>query len=201
MQNKLLDQNFIDSACLSQPLPAQWDGLPAAALPKRLLQKILNFLLLFAGLWLLSQTVRLSLPWDWLAGGLLSLLVLQLALLPMQVRRYRYLLRQLDVLQQQGLFWRSAVLIPLCRVQHVTLAQGPLQKLFGLATLRVYSAGGAAAEMRLADISHAQAKLLSELLSQLIPTDSCGVVQATSTTQQTTEPETAVCNAGGADGN
>lgn len=186
MQNQLLEQSFIDSACLSLPLPQQWAQLPAAALPKRLLQKGLQTLLLLLGLGLLSQTVRLPLPWAWLAMALLALMLVQLLLVPVQLRRCRYLLRQLDFMLQQGLFWRSAVLIPLCRVQHVTVSQGPLQKLFGLATLRVYSAGGTAAEIRLADIRQPDAMLLSEQLSLLIPSKASA--SAAGTPAATTEP-------------
>jgi membrane protein YdbS with pleckstrin-like domain len=65
--------------------------------------------------------------------------------------------------------WRKAVLIPLQRVQHVSISQGPLQKRFGLATLKVYTAGGLDAEASLADIEHQLAQALSEQLSRLIP--------------------------------
>lgn len=67
------------------------------------------------------------------------------------------------------MLWHKAVLIPLHRVQHVTISQGPLQKRFGLATLKVYTAGGLDAEATLADIEYGVAQALSEQLSQLIP--------------------------------
>jgi len=60
-------------------------------------------------------------------------------------------------------------LIPLTRVQHVTVSQGPLQKQFGLATLKVFTAGGLQAEAALSDIDYELAQSLCQQLSQLIP--------------------------------
>lgn len=42
---------------------------------------------------------------------------------------------------RRGVWWRSVVTVPLSRVQHTDVNQGPLQRRFGLATLVVHTAG------------------------------------------------------------
>lgn len=169
MTNQLIDSGFLDDACLSAPLPEQWRKLPAAALTKRRLA-VLLFALAVTVVILLLQMWRGSHWFFWMLLTAVALLFLtRWYVLPLQVRRTRFLLRTQDFLMQSGVLWRKAVLIPLQRVQHVTISQGPLQKRFGLATLKVYTAGGYDAEAALADIEYPLAQTLSEQLGRLIP--------------------------------
>ena len=57
-------------------------------------------------------------------------------------KRIKYALREQDISLQSGLIFRSLACQPILRVQHVELKRGPLARLAGLASLRVYSAGG-----------------------------------------------------------
>lgn len=172
MTNQLLDAGFLDNQCLSGPLPEEWLALPTVALAKRRCSWLFTLLIVVCGL-MVAQ-------WWWHSHWLFPLFLACWGLtgllfmaswfyLPLEIRHTRYLLRTQDFLLQQGIFWRKAVLIPLHRVQHVTISQGPLQKRFGLASLKVYTAGGMDAEAALADIEYRVAQALSEQLSQLIP--------------------------------
>jgi membrane protein YdbS with pleckstrin-like domain len=169
MANQLLDAAFVQDECLSAPLPQEWQHLPDEALSKRRwlwlgltllpLAVFVMLILLREGEWALYVMLAVTV----LCGGLLQLW------LPLQLRRTRFLLRRQDFLLESGVWWRQAVLIPLTRVQHVTVSQGPLQKQFGLATLKVFTAGGLQAEAALSDIDDELAQLLCQQLSQLIP--------------------------------
>jgi membrane protein YdbS with pleckstrin-like domain len=171
MTNQLLTSKFLHDSCLTAPLPDDWSYLPAPALTKRRW--------LWLGLALLPAIILLVLvllsPQEpGLYAVLAVVLLLGVALqlwLPLQVDRTRFLLRQQDFLFESGVWWRRAVLVPLTRVQHVTVSQGPLQKQFGLATLSVFTAGGEHAEASLADIDYQLAQTLCSQLSQLIPTE------------------------------
>ena len=77
-------------------------------------------------------------------------------------RRIFYGLREHDVLLRSGLFVRQLVIQPLVRLQHVSVNQGPLEKQFGLATLRVYSAGSGAATFAIPGLPLATAESLRE---------------------------------------
>ncbi|ALN93863.1 PH domain-containing protein [Lysobacter gummosus] len=59
-------------------------------------------------------------------------------------RRYRNTLWRLDehgFAVRRGVAWRRETLVPLARVQHLDLKHGPLQRMRGLATLVVHTAG------------------------------------------------------------
>ena len=53
----------------------------------------------------------------------------------------RYAVRDQDVIVQTGIFWRKETIQPIVRIQHVEQTQGPLDKRFGLYTLKLFSAG------------------------------------------------------------
>ena len=42
---------------------------------------------------------------------------------------------------RRGVFWRTETLVPRSRVQHVDVNHGPIDRYFGLATLKVHTAG------------------------------------------------------------
>lgn len=169
MTNQLLDTGFLDDQTLSGPLPDEWLLLPAPALAKRRWVWLLSLVVVAFG-FMMMQWWRGSHWIFWLLWGFTVLIFLSRWFwLPLQIRHSRYLLRTQDFLLQSGVLWRKAVLIPLQRVQHVTISQGPLQKRFGLATLKVYTAGGQDAEAALADIEFAVAQAFSEQLGRLIP--------------------------------
>lgn len=52
-----------------------------------------------------------------------------------------YAVREHDLILQSGIFWRKQTIQPITRIQHVEITRGPLDKRFGLANLRLYSAG------------------------------------------------------------
>ncbi|HQZ31526.1 MAG TPA: PH domain-containing protein [Arenimonas sp.] len=56
-------------------------------------------------------------------------------------RRTRWMLDERGLSVQRGLVWRSEVLVPRTRVQHLDLERGPIERRFGLATLVVHTAG------------------------------------------------------------
>ena len=54
-----------------------------------------------------------------------------------------YAIRQHDIVLRVGVFWRKETVQPLKRVQHVELTQGPIDKRYGLAKVKLFSAGTA----------------------------------------------------------
>ncbi|WP_137166077.1 PH domain-containing protein [Salinimonas lutimaris] len=57
--------------------------------------------------------------------------------------KVRFALRENDLVLEQGLFFSTLLCQPILRIQHVELSRGLLQRWAGLASLKVYSAGGA----------------------------------------------------------
>lgn len=65
---------------------------------------------------------------------------------------------------RRGVFWRSETLVPRSRVQHTDLNRGPLDRHFGLATLKVYTAGTKFASVALDGLPDARAMELRDAL-------------------------------------
>jgi membrane protein YdbS with pleckstrin-like domain len=58
-------------------------------------------------------------------------------------KRKFYALREQDLSYKSGVVFRKTVSQPMLRIQHVELKRGPIDRKIGLATLQVFSAGGA----------------------------------------------------------
>jgi membrane protein YdbS with pleckstrin-like domain len=84
--------------------------------------------------------------WAWLAVGVALLLgFLNAWLTPaLRYRFWRYEIRADEVDLQHGWFTRTRQLVPMARVQHVDTRSGPLERRFGLASVMLYTAAGAA---------------------------------------------------------
>ena len=58
-------------------------------------------------------------------------------------------LRDHDMAYRSGLFWRKTVIVTFNRVQHVEVSSGPLQRKFGLASVKLFTAGGSSVDLRI----------------------------------------------------
>lgn len=66
--------------------------------------------------------------------------------------------REFDIAYRSGLFWRKTVIVALNRVQHVEVSSGPLQRKFGLASIKLFTAGGSAVDLRIDGLSTERAE-------------------------------------------
>ena len=101
------------------------------------------------GVWLLLLASLLSLLYRWPAA---------------RHRRLRYLVEEDGLCIRRGVFWRKVIWIPITRVQHTDVSQGPVQRKFGLGTLTVHTAGTAGASISLVGLEHGIASRLSDHL-------------------------------------
>jgi len=62
-------------------------------------------------------------------------------------RHKAYGLREKDILYRSGLIWRNETIVPFNRIQHVELGQGPIERLFSLSRIRVFTAGGSQSDL------------------------------------------------------
>jgi uncharacterized protein len=75
---------------------------------------------------------------------------------------YRLGARALEI--RRGVLWRSVIDVPRSRIQHSDVSQGPLERLHGLGTLSVFTAGTGHALVRLHGLSHSRALAIREHL-------------------------------------
>jgi uncharacterized protein len=77
---------------------------------------------------------------------------------------YRLDRRALEI--RRGVLWRSLIDVPRSRIQHSDVSQGPLERMHGLGTLSVYTAGTRYALVRLHGLAHERALAIREHLLQ-----------------------------------
>ncbi len=92
------------------------------------------------------------LMWGWLL-----LFIISISFTMMGFRYKMYAMRQRDIIYRSGWFWRSLTVVPFVRVQHVEIAQGPIERQFGLSKLKIYTAGGSSSDLTIPGLSNSRA--------------------------------------------
>ena len=111
-----------------------------------------------------SDTVTLA------AGAMafvsLSLVFVLPALLwpPVAYRYSSYRFTEEGIQLRRGAIWRSQVAVSRSRIQHTDVSQGPIERIYGLATLTVHTAGNHYAAIALPGLDHAEALLARDFL-------------------------------------
>jgi hypothetical protein len=72
---------------------------------------------------------------------------------------------------RRGVLWRSVHAVPRSRIQHTDVSQGPIERLFELATLVIYTAGTEHASISLGGLAHATAARIRDHLIAARPDD------------------------------
>lgn len=75
-----------------------------------------------------------------------------------------YALRNQDIIYKNGWFWSSTTTVPFNRIQHCELSQGPFEKMYNLAKLNVFTAGGQGSDLRLPGLKKEEAASIKEFL-------------------------------------
>ena len=73
---------------------------------------------------------------------------------------------------EYGVVWKVSVTVPYVRVQHIDTNRGPVERALGLATLRVYTAGSAGADLGIPGLARRRAdRMQAELREKAIESD------------------------------
>jgi uncharacterized protein len=62
-------------------------------------------------------------------------------------KKKQYALRQRDIVYTKGLIWSVRTTVPFNRIQHAELKQGPIERIFKLNSLKIYTAGGQSSDL------------------------------------------------------
>ncbi len=123
---------------LQIPLDGSWHQISPRYVTQQLLFGVLTLAVLIAG----TVVAGINLGWwTWLAGGVLILLeLISLIILPRQARALGYMLRDDDVVFRRGILWQRFIAVPYGRLQLVDILQGPIDRAFGIAKLKMITA-------------------------------------------------------------
>lgn len=123
------------------------------------------------GLIILWLSLGFGIIWFSVAGGavLLTTLVFVLSYTwpSIEHRHASWRLDEEGLEIRRGVLWRHLITIPLGRVQHADVSQGPLQRPFQLGTLTIHTAGTQNASVELKGLAHSTAiELRDEIVRQ-----------------------------------
>ena len=100
------------------------------------------------------------------------LAALQVLVLPHRIyRRWGYDMGDEQLRVLRGFLWRTDTIVPFNRIQHIDVAQGPLQRLFDLSTLIVHTAGTHNSIVTLPGLATADAEAMRETIKGHIRQD------------------------------
>jgi membrane protein YdbS with pleckstrin-like domain len=135
-----------------------------------LASRLLIWLLVAAGLGIANGLGHLTGPlWQmWVFSPSFAWLIppLHIAFPILAYRSWGFQLRSHDLLVRSGVLSVEYVAIPLSRVQQVDVTSGPFERLLGLSTLLVHTAGTRAARTRIPGLLGERAAALRDALSQ-----------------------------------
>ncbi|MBX6748241.1 MAG: PH domain-containing protein [Micromonosporaceae bacterium] len=101
-----------------------------------------------------------------IAGALAGLMLIRLVFVLRGIRSWGYAERADDLLVRHGLLIRRLSVVPYGRMQFVDVTAGPLERLFGLATVQLHTAA-AASDARIPGLTPEEAARLRDRLAAL----------------------------------
>lgn len=79
-----------------------------------------------------------------------------------------YVVRQRDIAYRSGWIFHSITVIPYNRIQHCEVSQGPIEKMFDLCRIMIYTAGGSYSEVEIPGLLYSEGETLRDhLLNQV----------------------------------
>jgi hypothetical protein len=91
-----------------------------------------------------------------------------------RVRAWSYAEREDDLLVQRGVLFSRLSVVPYGRMQFIDVTAGPVERSFGLATVRLHTAA-AASDARIPGLSRADADVLRDRLAELGEAQAAGL--------------------------
>lgn len=123
------------------------------------------------GLIYFLPTLRTTWAWTIVAGAALLLIGFYLLLVEKAFPHMAYAVRDHDILFQSGWIVRTLRVCPFNRVQNCSVRSGPLERKASLATLVLYTAGSAGADLRIPGLLQEEADRLRQFILSKIHTE------------------------------
>lgn len=122
---------------------------------------------------LIATRVSLLPNWTGPAVGL-TIGVVGLVWVRLRYRRWTFQIRSTEVYLERGVVTHVRTIVPFVRIQHVDTQRGPLERVFGLSTLVIYTAGSRGADVSIPGLYPREASGLQSRLKELAVDDDGG---------------------------
>lgn len=108
----------------------------------------------------------------WVAlGSVLILWLIHSLFIIAAFKKKKYCIRQKDLVYSKGLIWSKRTTIPFNRIQHAEVKQGPIERIFKLHNLKVFTAGGNSSDLSIPGLTEDQATKIKEFILNQIETE------------------------------
>ena len=87
------------------------------------------------------------------------------------VKQKEYAMRARDIIYKKGLLWKSNTTVPFSRIQHCEVKQGPIERLFNLSSLHIYTAGGSSSDLSIPGLKPTTAQSMKSYVLQKIKSE------------------------------
>jgi len=134
-----------------------------------LMGNIITSLILLTGFGVLYYTdafAEMGNYWWLTLVFIISFLIFLFWFRPKAFARKGYQLRERDIVYQHGLWWQEETVIPFVRIQHSEVTQGPLERIYGFSSLKLFTAGGNKSDLSIPALSTETAHKLENYVTQ-----------------------------------
>jgi hypothetical protein len=162
-ENNFIEQdNYSNEQILSSQLPTfedlNFESISKSAMYVDFIVIGIIFLIVLLASSMTILLVEEVKPYAILILGGILLLMAAVFYIEWKSFKYRgFALRELDLLFKSGWIWKSTTIVPFNRVQHIEIHQGPIDKLFELSTLNIFTAGGSSSDLEIDGLTPQQA--------------------------------------------
>jgi membrane protein YdbS with pleckstrin-like domain len=96
--------------------------------------------------------------------GLVIIIIVTVLLNRIAFKKKAFAFRNHDVIYRSGIIATNTMVIPYNRVQHVALHEGFVSRIFGLAKVEIFTAGGNSSDLEIPGIAKEEAENIKQLL-------------------------------------
>ena len=158
----------IDITNLPNIAEATFQKLSKNYVSVRYIGNTIFFLLLLGGLFSIYLETSIMEEYPTLWYGLLAFwffwVITSFLLVKLGYDIRGYVLREKDVIHRKGVLFKSTTTIPFNRVQHCEISQGPIQRMFNLHTLEIFTAGGGKSDLAIPGLEGDTAQQIKEFI-------------------------------------
>ena len=83
-------------------------------------------------------------------------------------KKKKYVFREHDLIYSSGVIFTKSILIPYNRIQHIAVHQGVFSRIYNLASIQFYTAGGSSSDISIKGLSKEDADRWKEFVSEKI---------------------------------
>ncbi|WP_156888239.1 PH domain-containing protein [Microbacterium indicum] len=154
-------------------LDGTWHQISRKYVASQILQGVIGLVVTAVVMYVVATTTGQW--WPWLAGGVVLLgELISLVIVPRQARALGYMLRGDDIVFRRGIMWQRVVAVPYGRMQLIDITHGPLDRLFGVAKLKMVTAA-ASTGVEIPGLSQKAADALRDTLIEVAETRRTGL--------------------------